>query len=802
MTDTQLTSKTTPRLDTQLSLLSGQDFWCTHADPPSSIPSVLLADGPHGLRVQGSAGDHLGLNTSTPATCFPPAVTLASSWDPGLVRDVGAALGREARALGVGLLLGPGLNIKRHPLCGRNFEYYSEDPLISGRLAAAAVEGIQSTGVGACLKHFAVNNQEHLRFVTDAVVDERTRREIYLRGFELAVRESRPRAVMAAYNRVNGVHCTDDAELLTGILRDEWGFDGVVVSDWGAVADRVAAVQAGMDLEMPGGLDRSGELRTAIEAGALSIEAVSASAERVIHLARNVPEQQGSIEALVDAHDGLSRRAAAASSVVLTNDGILPLCFDQRVAVIGAFAEHPRYQGSGSSLVVPTRVTTVLDGFRAAGLDVVYAVGYDHRHSAADEGLIVEAAGVAASADVAIVMVGLPGLYESEGFDRTTLELPAQHDALVQAVAAANPRTVVVLSNGAPVLMPWVSDVAAILECYLGGQASGGAVVDALLGVTEPSGRLAETFPYAQADIAADPYFPGDGKQVQYREGLYVGYRYTATAQIPSLFPFGHGLGYGATQWTSAAVDRNQADVIDTVTVSMDIENVGTRPTSEVVQVYARDLTGVVQRPVRELVGFARVLLAPGEHRRVSIAVEARALAFWDVRENAWRVPSGAFEFDIARSSERVEATVGVTVHGEVQDSAEPPTGGLVAHTDEAFAHRLGRPIPPSTPVRPFTRESTVGELSTTIVGRLLRAVMKRAANLPKETRDDPATMAMIERSMSEMPLRGLVQFSGGRSSWVFIDVVIDLANRRPRLAIKRVVRSRARTGVTSSESG
>jgi beta-glucosidase len=776
-------------LEQQISLLSGADFWRTRALNEAGIPTILLADGPHGLRVQASDADHLGFNTSVPSTCFPPAVTLASSWDPYLVREVGEAVGREARALGVGVVLGPGLNIKRHPLCGRNFEYYSEDPLLSGRLAAAAVNGIQSTGVGACVKHFAVNNQEHRRFVIDAIVDERTRRELYLRGFEMAVRESRPRMVMAAYNKVNGVHCADDRELLTTVLREEWGFDGVVVSDWGAESDRVTGIGAGMDLEMPGGLDREAELKAAVSAGTLSREAIAASAQRLSVLARLLPEQEGRLVDLVDVHDALSRRAAAASAVVLANDGVLPLDRRQRVAVIGAFAERPRYQGSGSSLVAPTRTTTMLDAFAAAGVHVTYAPGYDPDRSEPDATLIEHAAAVAAAADVAIVMVGLPGIQESEGFDRATLSLPKQHDDLVAAVAAANARTVVVLSNGAPVLMPWHAGVSAIVECYLGGQASGGAVVDALLGVVEPAGRLAETFPAAQEDVAADPYFPGDKHQVQYREGLFVGYRHATTAGLAPLFSFGHGLGYGTTTWSGAAVDRTEVAVGESVVVSVMVENAGDRHTSDVVQVYSRDLTGLVLRPHRELVGFAKVHLDQGERRLVKIEVDAQSFAFWDVRVQGWRTPSGAFELEIARSSESVTAALTVIVRGDCEDSAELSATQPIAASDEAFERRLGRTIPPATLARPFTRETTVGDLSVTVIGKMMRAIIRRTAKFPEETRQDPATMAMIKRTTDELPLRGLVQFSNGRTSWAVVDALIALANWRPFTAMRGLFR-------------
>lgn len=781
--------------DEQLSLLSGADFWRTRALPEHGIPAMMMADGPHGLRAQLEATDHLGLASSVAATCFPPAATLASSWDASLVHEVGEAVGREARALGVGVVLGPGMNIKRHPLCGRNFEYYSEDPLLSGLLAASAVRGIQSTGVGACLKHFAVNNQEHRRFVIDAIVDERTLHELYLRGFEIAVRASAPTMVMAAYNRINGDHATEAGWLLTGVLRERWGFDGAVVSDWGATADRPAAVTAGMDLEMPGGARTEPAMRAALAAGELDPADVARSAQRVIDLAVQAQDARAgtapTMAELLDPHDALARRAAAASSVVLTNDGILPLAPATRVALIGAFAESPRYQGSGSSLVTPTRLTTARAALEAAGLDVTYAPGYEPVRSAPDPALIADAVAVAREAEVAIVMVGLPGIAESEGFDRETLALPAQHDALVAAVAAANPRTIVALSVGAPVLLPWRDEVAAVLLSSLGGQASGGALADALLGVVEPAGRLAETWPAAQADVAADPYFPGNLAQVHYREGVFVGYRHATTADIAPAFAFGHGLGYGTSAW--GAVRASAATLAEGghVTVVVEITNTGPTARTELVQVYAHDRSGVVLRPRRELVGFARAGLAPGETHAVEVVVAADALRFWDVRVHDWVLPRGPVDLEVARSSETIESVVAIEVLGTASDSAEPPSTAAIAASDEQWARRLGRAIPSPAPARPFTRESTLGDIGGTLVGRTLRSAVVRMAPVSDEDRADPASLALIERSIDELPLRGLAQMSQGKLSWAVVDAVVALANRRPLRAVASLVRRR-----------
>lgn len=792
MTDRSAANASALTTDEQLSLLSGADFWRTRELPEKGIRSVMLADGPHGLRAQLEATDHLGLASSVAATCFPPAATLASSWHEQLVHEVGEAVGREARALGVDVVLGPGLNIKRHPLCGRNFEYYSEDPLLSGRLAASAVAGIQSTGVGACLKHFAVNNQEHRRFVIDAIVDERTLRELYLRGFEIAVRESAPRMVMAAYNRINGDHATDVRWLLTDVLRDEWGFNGVVVSDWGATADRVAGVAAGMDLEMPGGAGTEPAVRAALTDGTLDPAHVALSAQRVIDLARDAATHPApSMPELLEAHDALARRAAASSSVVLTNDGILPLQPGTRIALIGAFAEAPRYQGSGSSLVTPTRLTTAREALEATGVEVTYSPGYEPVRSAPDGALIEAAVAVARDADVAVVMVGLPGIAESEGFDRESLALPTQHDALVEAVAAVNPRTVVALSVGAPVLLPWRDEVAAILVSYLGGQASGGALADALLGVIEPAGRLAETWPAAQGDVAADPYFPGDDAQVHYREGVFVGYRHATTAGIAPAFAFGHGLGYGSSEWGAVRVSAASLAAGETATVSLDVTNAGDRARTELVQVYAHDRSGVVLRPRRELVGFARATLEPGETRALEIEVSADTLRFWDARASEWALPHGEVDLEIARSSEAIEARVTISVEGAATDSAEPPNTSPIASTDEQWARRLGREIPAPAPARPFTRESTIGDIAHTLTGRALSWAMTRMMPLSDDDKNDPASMALIERTVAELPLRGLAQMSQGRVTWKTVDAVVAFANRRPLSGLRSLLSRR-----------
>jgi beta-glucosidase len=764
--------------DELIGLLSGGDFWHTQPLPGRGVPAILLSDGPHGLRVQDTEGEHLGILASSPATCFPTAATLASSWDEELIAEVGAAVAAEARAAGVAVVLGPGLNIKRHPRCGRNFEYFSEDPLLSGRLAAAMVRGIQSGGVSACLKDFAVNNQESHRFVVDALLDERTLREIYLAGFEHAVTHAAPRTVMASYNLINGTYACDNEELLTGILREEWGFDGLVMSDWGATNDRVAGVRAGMDLEMPGSRGAfDPELRAALADGRLARRELERSAQRVLSLVAASPAAPGPAADL-EAHDALARRAAAESSVLLTNDGLLPLAPGVNVALIGAFADQPRFQGSGSSLVNAVRVTTARAAFAARGADFTYAPGYQADGSAPDPRLREQAVAAAAGADVVVLLAGLPGSYESEGFDRDHLRLPREQDDLIEAVCAVNPRTVVVLANGAPVLMPWVHVPAAILECYLGGQAGGAALADVLWGDVEPAGRLAETFPVRAEDVASDPYFPGEPHQVEYREGLAVGYRHATTAGITPLFAFGHGLGYTTFTLDRARVASAEVTAGEDVEVSVRVTNTGKRAGSTVVQVYRHDRTGRVPRPRRELAAYAKVHLGPGATQDIRIAVPARAFAFW---HGGWQIPDGPHDLEIGWSSEDIVTTVGVTVRGGY--TGRLPARPLIAASESAFAARLGRPVPEPRPVTPYVRVSTIGELSGNPIGRVLREVSLRVA----QYRDaDPVTAAMIRRSVEEMPLRGMALFSQGRITLGQVDAIVDLANRRP----DRVMRS------------
>ncbi len=783
-------------------LLSGHSFWVTERVPEAGLEGVVLSDGPHGLRCQVGSGDHLGLTASQPATCFPPAVLLGSSWDVDLVEEVGSALGDEARSQGVAVVLGPGLNIKRHPAAGRNFEYYSEDPVLSGRLAAAWIRGVQSRGVGTSAKHFAVNNQESHRLVVDAVVDERTLRELYLTGFEIVVRESQPTTIMCSYNRINGTYASDNRELLTTILRDEWGFEGLVVSDWGATNDRVAAVRAGMDLEMPGSSGAfDEEVLAALDAASLDEADLDRCAERVVALIAAGQDAGERPPMDVDEHHQLARWAAAAGSVLLVNDGVLPLQPEGRIAVIGGSATTPRYQGAGSSQVRPTRLDVPLDELRARVGDsatIVHAEGYDARTGSSTPEQFSAAIEAAKGSDVVVCFVALPAAAESEGFDRTTLDLPNDLVRLIEALAAQPAPLVVVLNNGGVVHLPFADRVDALLECWLGGQAGGGAVADLLFGDAEPGGRLAESIPHHVGQLPADRNFPGDPRQVEYREGLGVGYRFHDTAGVPAKFPFGFGLSYTSFEWSDVAVEGEGTDL----TVGVTVTNSGQRAGSDVVQVYVRDVESSVPRPDKELKGFAKVRLEPGQSERVRIRLDRRSFAVWDVTAHDWLVEAGRFEVVVARSSADPVEVVAVDIESSDVLAPDPrPTVGVA--DDEEFAAMLGRPIPAPAPVRPFHRNSTLEDMQSTRIGRALASAVisegvKRAAHEFPDP--DEATLQMVRSSIKEGPARGLALMSGGLIRLEEIDALLDALNGRWSPAARAAVASlKRRIGERSS---
>ncbi len=770
---------------TKVRLLSGADRFELEALPEHGLDGIDIADGPHGLRQQHRGGDHLGLQQAVPSTCFPTAATLGSSWDEELVEAVGVALGEEAVEQGVAVILGPGINIKRHPAGGRCFEYLSEDPVLSGKLAAAMIRGVQSQGIGTSLKHFAVNNHESHRFVVDAVVDERTLRELYLTGFEIAVKESAPWTVMCSYNLVNGIYASEHHHLLQEVLRDEWGFEGLVMTDWGATNDRIAGIRAGLDLEMPGSAGAyDNDVLGAFASGALDEAAVDRCAERVVSLLRRAHRQPRPSDR--DAHHVLGRRAAAAGSVLLRNDGVLPLAADgTHIAIVGAFAAHPRFQGAGSSQVNPTKVDRLLDLVRSRvgeGSTVTYAPAYDSGTGATDDRLLEEALAVAADADVVVFCGGLPAPMESEGFDRTSLDLPTGQIAVIEALAALDVPVVVVLSNGGVVHLPFSDRVDAVLECWLGGQAGAGGTVDILFGDVDPGGRLAESIPEHVAQLPADRNFPGQPRQAQYREGLYVGYRFHDTAGVPARFAFGHGLSYTSFAWSDIAVDGEGTDL----TVSVTVTNTGARAGSDVVQLYVHDRASSVHRPAKELKGFAKIHLEPGASEQVAIPLDRRAFAVWDVTAHDWLVEPGTFDLVVARSSADVVATVEVEVASDDAVTSVPGPAGMVA-TDDEFAALLGRPIPVVPPARPFHRNSTLEDLAETRLGRALGSIVVREGlrqSLSEFPDPDEATLKMVRTALQEGPVRALVLLSGGTVRFPAVDALLAVLNGAPGRAV------------------
>ncbi|KXP09927.1 glycosyl hydrolase [Tsukamurella pulmonis] len=651
-------------LEDRARLLTGADFWTTAQAP--GVPSIVLTDGPHGVRRQTGGSDHLGLNAAAPATCFPPAVAVGSSWNPDLARRIGAAVAAEARALGVAVVLGPGVNIKRHPLCGRNFEYYSEDPLLAGALGAAQVQGLQDGGAGASVKHFALNNQETERMRVSVDADPRTVREIYLPAFERIVREASPATVMCSYNRIDGVHASENHWLLTSVLREDWGYDGLVVSDWGAVHDRVAAVRAGLDLEMPHGPHSAAKVIAAVQAGELDETVVTRAAQRVIDLTRWAPSDDEPAPDL-DAHHALAREAAAECAVLLRNENAALPLGSGSVAVIGELARTPRYQGGGSSHINATRVDVPLDEIAAraadAGAAVEFAAGYGLDAEVDADALRAEAVAAAGRADVAVVFAGLTESEESEGFDRRDLAIAPQQVALVRAVAAAAPRTVIVLVGGGVVeLEPWHDEVDAILEAFLLGQGGGAALADLLFGLTEPSGRLAETIPHRLEETPAFGNFPGELGTVRYGEGLLVGYRWYTTRRIAPRYPFGHGLGYTSFEIGDLAVRSTDPD---TATATVRVTNTGDRAGSHVVQLYLAGGPGEVVRPRRSLIAFRKIALDPGATTTVTFELPRRAFAYWDVRRGDWTVVPGAHRIEAGSSSASIDDGADVDLDGD-----------------------------------------------------------------------------------------------------------------------------------------
>lgn len=756
----------TMTLEDKIALCSGADFWKTKAYEKYGVPALSMCDGPHGLRKQDRAGgaDMLGVNESRPATCFPSAVTTAAGWDAQLLEEIGAAIGQEAKDQGVGLVLGPGANLKRNPLCGRNFEYFSEDPLLAGKLAAGFIRGVEGQGVGTSLKHFACNSQEKSRFTSDSVVDARTLRELYLAAFETAVKEGKPSTVMCAYPKLNGVHCSDHKGLLTDILRREWGFGGMVVTDWGAMNDRIEGFRAGCDLNMPGGsayMER--DVLAAVKAGTLPESAVDDSARRVLKLVFRAAETlKEKAECDYDAHHALAARAAEQGAVLLKNEGnILPLKEGQSAALIGHMAKELRFQGAGSSHINPTKITNPVDAM--PGLP--FAPGCDGRGDTTDA-LIAEAVTLAKSVEVPVVFAGLPGRYESEGFDREDMRMPEGHVRMIEAVAEANPDTVVVLLCGAPVECPWADKVEAILYMGLPGQAGGTAIANLLYGRANPGGRLAESWPLRYEDCPSAPYY-GKTKDALYLEGVYAGYRYYDKAGRAVRWPFGHGLSYTTFGYSDLKVEGRA--------VSVTVTNTGDMAGAEVVQLYVRSPQGGVHRPVRELKGFQKVLLQPGEAQTVTFQLDDRAFSIW---QDGWKIPAGVYGVEAGG------LTAELQVDGETLPVPDWQKGSWYetcqgTPTQAEWEVMLGRKyVPPVLKKGQFTMDNTVEEMKDhSLIMKIMYKSVERviAKGFGGKADYENPEFRMLMESSAGGPLRSM-QISGGMRGGLF-QGLLDMAN-------------------------
>ena len=759
-------------LEEKCALLSGAETFKTRGMPQHGIPQIWLSDGPHGLRKQAGESDHLGLNPSVPATCFPTASAVANSWDTALGEEIGAALGEEAAAQEVSVLLGPGLNMKRNPLCGRSFEYFSEDPYLAGKLAAGYIRGIQSKGVAACPKHFAVNSQETRRMASDSIVDERTLREIYLTGFEIAVKEGHPRSIMSSYNLVNGTYANENKHLLMEILRGEWGFDGAVITDWGGSNDHALGVKNGSTLEMPvPGGDSVRELLAAVESGKISESDIDARLSELLPLVFDTKAALDAAPREFDAaaHHALARRAAEESLVLLKNEGsLLPLAAGTKVAVIGDFAKNPRYQGAGSSMVNSTQVDVLLDKLIDSELNVIgYQQGFD-RHGKPDAALQKSACELAAQADTVILCMGLDEIAESEGLDRSNLRLAQNQVDLLQAVAAVNPKIVVVLYSGSVVETPWLDNCQALLYAALGGQAGAGAVADALAGKVNPCGKLAETWPLAYADIPSAADFATRRKTVEYREGLYIGYRYFTTAEKAVRFPFGYGMSYTTFAYSDMAADEQG--------VSLTVTNTGSVAGTEIVQLYVAKKNSELFRPAKELKGFARVTLAPGEKQRITIMLDDKAFRFWNVKANRWEIEGGEYELLVGASVEDIRLCEKISVHGtatvhpyEDRNLDCYYKGDVLRVSDADFEKLLGHPIPNGK--TKIDRNLTLGELNhaRSPLGWLVWLVLTILLDVSYK-RGKPDLNILFQYNM---PLRALAKMTNGAISMGMVDGIV-----------------------------
>lgn len=743
-------------LEEKAGLCSGEDFWHTKAVQRLGIPGTMVSDGPHGLRKQDQEGDHLGVNDSIKAVCFPAGCASAASFDRELLEMMGQTLGEECQAEDVSVILGPAANIKRSPLCGRNFEYYSEDPYLASEIATGHIKGVQSRGVGTSLKHFLANNQETRRMSSNSNIDERTLREIYLAAFEGAVKNAKPWTVMCSYNRINGTYASENRRYLTEILRDEWGFDGYVMSDWGAVNERVEGIRAGLDLEMPssGGINDA-KIVEAVKNGSLSEADLDRSVERILNILFRYTENRDK-KAVFDraAHAEIAKKIAQECVILLKNeDALLPLSETQDIAFIGKFAEKPRYQGGGSSHINSFQVTSALKAVE--GMDnIVYAQGYDVEEDVTDEKLLAQALEAAKNAKVAVIFAGLPDAFESEGYDREHMRMPDCQNRLISEVAKVQKNTVVVLHNGSPVEMPWIHEVKAVVEAYLGGQEIGSAVTDVIFGRVNPSGRLAETFPLRLEDNPSYLYYIGELDEVDYREGIFVGYRYYDKKNMEVLFPFGHGLSYTTFAYSNMALSTDRMYDTDVLTVSVDVTNTGERDGKEVVQLYVADKESTVIRPVKELKEFAKVELKAGETKTVTFELSKRAFAYYDTDLQDWYVESGEFDILIGHSSREIVCQKTVYVEATTVKFKK-------YHMNTLLGDIMKDP------------------LAASCVDEVKGAWMMEANNASSDHAQDKAVSdQMLEMMIRDMPLRGVISFSNGKLTIERLRELVDEMNR------------------------
>ncbi len=779
-------------LEEKASLCSGSTAWLTEPVERLGVPAVWMSDGPHGLRKEKERGGTNIMRPAEPATCFPCASATACSWDEALIGEIGGALAQEARALKVTTLLGPGVNIKRSPLCGRNFEYLSEDPFLAGRMAAAYVRGVENGGVGTSLKHFCANNQETLRMSIDARVDERALREIYLAPFEHVVKHAHPKTVMTSYNRLNGTYLSDNRRMIADILRGEWGFDGLVMSDWGGTNDRVEGIRAGLDLEMPanGGINDRAIVRV-IQNGLLTMEELDRVVMNVLCFAFEAKEKEGPGGTIDFAgHHALARRAASSGAVLLKNEGVLPLTGGESIAVVGALAQTLRYQGGGSSHINPPKTVSFLEAMKGQKKPFAYAPGYELCGEGRREGLIGEACRLAEGKDVVLAFIGLTDEYESEGFDRAHMRLPRAHDELMTALCRVNRNVVAVIASGAPVeLGAWEKDARAVLSLGLGGQAGGEAALDVLYGAVNPSGKLAETWPLQETDNIVSGYFPMGPRTVEYRESIYVGYRYFDAAKKPVRYPFGYGLSYTRFEYSDLQLSAHETGAQQGLTLSFTLKNCGTRAGAEVVQLYVAPPEGPAFRPQQELKGFRKVFLEPGEQVRVDMTLDARAFSYFNTEIKSWHAPGGAYEIRIGASSRDIRLADTVRVESDAPDAPMPdlravapwyydPAGGDQIPAAQ-FAALYGEQLPSNAPVLKgeFDHNSTVDQIAVTGVGRAVRRLILIAASLMARGTENPQ---MIVRAVREMPLRALSSYTGGAISPMAVDGLAQWCNGQP----------------------